>query len=135
MKLSEAIRLGAMLKPQAHLGFFDGQGTCAIGAANDAIGHLNDLLLGRFVEFKEWPVFNMPVTDPVTQWPTRLWDAVVTLNDTHRWTRERIAAWVEGIESQQDVLAVPEPASCEPPTTGSWAQASITHDEAEEVLR
>lgn len=95
MKLSEAIRLGAMLKPQAHLGFFDGQGTCAIGAAIDAIGHLNDLLLGRFVEFKEWPVFNMPVTDPVTQWPTRLWDAVVALNDTHRWSRERIADQVE----------------------------------------
>ena len=36
MRLSEAIRLGSMLKPQAFDAFFDGVGTCANGAARDA---------------------------------------------------------------------------------------------------
>jgi len=41
MRLSDAIRLGAMLKPQAYGGFhFEGR-TCAMGAALDACGRLD----------------------------------------------------------------------------------------------
>lgn len=36
MKLSEAIRLGAMLKPQAFGADIEGDSTCAIGAAIEA---------------------------------------------------------------------------------------------------
>ena len=38
MKLSEAIRLGAMLRMQAFGDFTDGIGSCAWGAANEASG-------------------------------------------------------------------------------------------------
>jgi hypothetical protein len=38
MTLSEAIRLGAMLKPQAFGDYTDGRGTCAWGAASEAAG-------------------------------------------------------------------------------------------------
>lgn len=66
MQLSEAIRLGAMLKPQIRCGFFDGQGTCAVGAAADAIGRLDDLVAGQFREFREWPVLSLDVVHPLT---------------------------------------------------------------------
>lgn len=104
MNLSEAIRLGALLKPQGHMGFLDQRsgGTCALGAATDAIGRLNDLLDGRFYEFREWPVLGATVESPETGWRTTVWQSVVTLNDLHGWTRERIADWVETIEAQQE---------------------------------
>lgn len=40
MRLSEAIVLGSMMKPQAFGIMFDGERTCALGAAKDAIGNL-----------------------------------------------------------------------------------------------
>ena len=36
LKLSEAIRIGAKLRPQSFGSFFDGEATCAIGAAFEA---------------------------------------------------------------------------------------------------
>lgn len=38
MKLSEAIKLGAMNGPQAFDAYTDGVGTCALGAALKAVG-------------------------------------------------------------------------------------------------
>ena len=38
MKLSEAIRLGAMLSPQGYDGYADGETRCALAAACDAVG-------------------------------------------------------------------------------------------------
>lgn len=103
MKLSDAIRLGAMLKPQGVRGFLDDDGnTCALGAAADAIGRLSDLLDGRFQEVAQWPFLNKPVAHPVTQQRRAMWDVVTTLNDIYGWTRERIADWVETIERERE---------------------------------
>src|SRR5580765_2975940 len=97
MKLSEAIRLGSMLKPQAFGHFDTGRGTCALGAAREAAGGMS------------FPISTAsPATCPACQqvmvtsekvWATAA--TVVHLNDKHRWTRERIADWVEGVGAAQ----------------------------------
>jgi hypothetical protein len=98
LRLSEAIRLGAMLKPQG-FGWFntDDGGTCAMGAAMQAAGHIRD-----------WPVVKKsPAACPACPL-VRVSDnthnatgaMIVHLNDDHRWTRERIADWVATLEAQ-----------------------------------
>src|SRR5688572_14543061 len=107
MRLSEAIRLGAMLKPQGFRALRDGGRTCAYGAAYEAAG----------VPFEEWRKLPKDVAEarlaevfpiiptlfhPCPACGLNFWIAagiVIThLNDTHRWTREQIADWVETIE-------------------------------------
>jgi hypothetical protein len=93
MKLSEAIRLGALLHPQL-FGAFNlieretGHilRTCAIGAAS-AAGY-DTTRLG-----------NSSVTQcPACQLRGGVAGIIAHLNDDHRWTRERIADWVEMCE-------------------------------------
>lgn len=93
MKLSEAIRLGAMLKPQAFGKLSDGVGTCALGAAEDAVG---------MSWFAAWPLQHPAFTAgcPACKYVPDVIDQATPahLNDVHRWTREQIADWVESIE-------------------------------------
>lgn len=102
MKLSEAIRLGALLKPQA----FNGRsvdGSCALAAACDAVGiariTFDD---GAFINYSRlegrFPLLTISVTVPTYGWSSSLSAAIYTLNDTDHWTREAIADWVESIE-------------------------------------
>lgn len=111
MKLSEAIRLGAMLKPQAFgalygelavvspgdvLGLRAIATSCALGAAHDAgwrgtvpnITPCCPVCSGR----------SYAPAGPVAA-------TVMHLNDGHRWTREQIADWVETIEQRTPVPA------------------------------
>lgn len=102
MKLSEAIRLGAMLKPQAFgLCYSDGR-TCAMGAAWDAIGKLHVTASDPSIDFGDsyWAVAG--VSCPVCGRASGSGMAVAHLNDDHRWTREQIADWVETIERAQE---------------------------------
>lgn len=122
MEMSEAIRLGAMLKPQHH-GDMRGSvrvktrvpgwrgsvlrhtvttletGTCALGAALDAIGESN----ARFMSVASmWPwTLAVLVRNPMTGERRDVLNTIWRLNDCHNWTRERIADWVETIEAQQ----------------------------------
>jgi hypothetical protein len=113
LKLSGAIRLGAMLKPQ---GFgdrsadADGITSCALGAAYDAAGIMDahrvwdDLavlfpILERFVGDVK-----CPVCDDLGEHDS----AIPHLNDDHKWTREQIADWVETIEAQYEQHAKDE---------------------------
>lgn len=107
MRLSDAIRLGAMMTVQCFGDFSDDSGevpaTCALGAAGQASGHTFQVL-----------------TDVMQVWPfTAYWGhcpdchtggeiayVVYHLNDDHLWTRERIADWVETLESPQAPPAV-----------------------------
>ena len=99
MKLSDAIRLGAMLKPQG----FEGTGsrrcpaTCAYGAALDAISS------DRFPR-TEWPwlgrLTNEKVQCPACNEKHGLY-IIPHLNNDHRWTREQIAEFVRTIEPQE----------------------------------
>lgn len=108
MKLYEAIRLGAMLKPQCfgHLVTFVPARTCALGAALDAVGTLATVK-GFFASMaaldEHFPeLMSVEVKCPghicvkhLTHQTYTLAGAITHLNDYHHWTREQIADWVE----------------------------------------
>jgi hypothetical protein len=99
VNLSEAIRLGAMLRPQAFGVDSDGVGTCAFGAAREAIGH--DMSLEFFLMERVFPIVSsFPSVCPACGKQTAIKASIVSehLNDKHRWTREQIADWVESVE-------------------------------------
>lgn len=107
MRLSEAIRLGAMLDPQVFGVTANEYGTCAIGGALKAIG-----VSGQYNEaLNHWPIAGEIVTNPVRGDMHLLFGIVRELNDEHEWTRERIADWVESIELSRAEL--PQPVSTE----------------------
>ena len=104
MTLSEAIRLGAMLKPQAFATLWDGRGgACALGAAFDAIGIGEDQSACDVPEpYRSWlgQRAECPVCPDEGGEYTRQ-ETIAHLNDMHRWTRERIADWVETTEAAE----------------------------------
>ena len=115
--LSQAIRLGCVLSTGQAFGVLsDGKRrTCAWGSAYQAIGVIDSA--GEIDEEKckvipqMWDVVaaHSPVVCPVNgcdKVPAALMSAVnagttiTHLNDVHRWSRERIADWVESIERE-----------------------------------
>ncbi len=123
MKLSEAMRLGAMLKPQGFGAMINvWGGTCALGAVADAVGQelvwppawcpILDVLWLR----TRYPILDMFAIDPVIPGAysgrLSLADVIVRLNDDHRWTRERIADWIEA-NFESTPSAAPEQESAE----------------------
>lgn len=122
MKLSEAIRLGAMLRPQGRGAFFiiarsnDGESSsCALGAAFEAKLGLDTAM--ETVElweaysrispkdfFKIFPIMEESVAHPVHKDSTAqtVFTTVVSLNDCWGWTREQIADWVESVEKEHE---------------------------------
>ena len=130
MRLSEAIRLGAMLKRQAFGAIEDEDGnTCALGAAYDAIGELHR---GQGYDWS-WACRRFPVLkvlDGSRGRPkcflcgTFVESIIPHLNDFHRWTRERIADWIQTLESADEPRASPETADAvredvEPPVVST----------------
>lgn len=119
MKLSEAIRLGSLLRPQARHQFFINGKTCALGAAQEASGMFPkniDELYGRYpltLPGLELLKNAFPILDVCVEYPVgskfrvgssfqkiknTVWHIVTYLNDTCRWDREKIAGWVESVE-------------------------------------
>lgn len=99
LTLSQAIRLGSMLKPQAFDWWTPGS-TCALQAACEAVGK----------DINDWDMLNteFPLLDALACCPVAgcrdagdLCDIVYHLNDQHEWSREQIADHVETIENQQ----------------------------------
>lgn len=103
MRLSEAIRLGAMMKPQCYFDFWLGGGSCAMGAALDAVGVTEFDLAAQATELPL--IFIGPVTCPACGVVGNIGAMMMHLNDSHRWTRERIADWVESIEHERESAA------------------------------
>jgi hypothetical protein len=121
MKLSEAIRLGSMMRPQAFGWIFDldGIATCAWGAGLEAAGiRIKAGQSNRYNTPVEWRgLVNKRVRCPAkhTKCDFCHWGELCVecansqslaltiehLNDDHKWTRERIADFVEQIENQQ----------------------------------
>lgn len=101
MRLSEAIRLGSMLKPHG-FGFValraDHQTSCAFEAAKEASG-------GKIDESVDllWPFLKRLTVCPECGSKETHGAGIISvhLNDNHRWTRERIADWVETIEPKE----------------------------------
>lgn len=107
LKLSEAIRLGATLKPQGFGSYFSGGKSCALGAALDAVGR------AEMEEDDIWPELLSHIDTVECPVCARLRDGhriIPHLNDDHQWTREQIADWVEQIEKQieKPELGIPE---------------------------
>lgn len=103
MKLSDAIRLGSMLKPQG----FDGRNkarSCALRAAGDAVGisdYLDSGALNYAALARRWPILRCPVQHPLAAFADDVMSSIYHLNDKRRWTREQIADWVETLESER----------------------------------
>ena len=95
MRVSEAMRLGAMLDEQG-FGAFDRDGkTCAMWAAMKAVNR--QMPIG-------WPEILKTVSACpacIYERSLDLYSVIVHLNDDHRWTREQIADWMDGIESDR----------------------------------
>lgn len=102
MRLSDAIRLGSMLKPQSfeapwiELRYVPA--TCALAAASDALG-LEKLDVGKAPWVGgDWQWTYSDATCPVCAVKSQVFGVVTHLNDQHFWTRERIADWIETME-------------------------------------
>ncbi len=105
MKLSEAIRLGAMLHKQGFgvMVLYDGGvlATCALGAAQQA---------GYTFSGKDWSrkmAYRYRCPTCREGWPAL--EMITHLNDWHKWTREQIADWVATIEPQEAVSPIETP--------------------------
>lgn len=97
MRLSEAIRLGAMMRPQTFRTLLTDDGACALGAALLAVGSRPEAAVRSALD--RWPWASTVSADCPTCGRSRTVFRVIThLNDRHRWTREQIAKWVAGIE-------------------------------------
>lgn len=112
MKLSDAILLGSTMKAQGFWALFEDDRTCAMGAAYDAIGILDDVLESRnYTERMAVVAPHFPLIASSNQnyeCPSKgcelarisVGGLAAHLNDLHKWTRERIAAWVATVEPQ-----------------------------------
>lgn len=85
-KLSQAIRLGSTFRPQAFGGLYVAGGSCALGAAAEALhikcGSLSSKAAKAII--KRFP--KVPFTTL---------QLVIQLNDRMRLSREQIADWLE----------------------------------------
>jgi hypothetical protein len=121
-KLSDAIRLGAAIHPQYFNNLFGWQftqsgnpdqmevsRTCALGAAMVGIGKMPENFLASVKQPSldllntRWPCLNYdepcPSCDGDSKWAANhnLQSIIVHLNDGHKWSREKIANWLEGL--------------------------------------
>ena len=112
MRLSTAIRLGSLLKPQE----FGGEGyhgrSCALRAAAEAVGIVDDW--GGVLDYaaiqQRWPWIGTSLAIPTRSYCALAMDTIVFLNDEERWTREQIADWVQGQEeAHAPTMADPAP--------------------------
>jgi hypothetical protein len=118
MKLSDAIRLGAMLKPQGFgcwTAAANAPASCALGAAYDALGMFGEGVRLWEVLAKRYPVLRaMNLMACPACGATEIGSMVPHVNDSHGWTREQIADWVATIEAQQEQpTEQPQPVSVE----------------------
>lgn len=106
MKLSEAMREGAKLRPQGFGSYFQPVAgdffSCAIGAAYEGIvGKLDkrpDYMRSETIEHEAaFDMFDVEVINPVRNIRRNLHETIACLNDDEKWTREQIADWLETI--------------------------------------
>lgn len=122
MKLSEAIRAGCLMKPVQGFGSKSIETTqdkvCVLGAAGCGAGMNNDNWGTAFTKLRdEFPILNERVAEPpesirlYSPKDNRLQTCMWILNDAFRWTRERIADWVEQIEQEVEECGLKEEGS------------------------
>lgn len=113
MKLSTAIRDGAKFRPQAFSGpggIYQSVTSCAIVAALEAVTGSIDRAVRLYwthnADVGLFPVLDCEVTDPTcASKQDTLWHVITELNDGKKWSRERIADYVETVEEYQAIAA------------------------------
>ena len=101
MKLSEAIRMNGMMKPQGFgaESYLSLEAPCVLGGALQMIGklpHSRDYSLPITV----WEFLMNRAKCPACSCARRInvLGVLTHLNDWHKWTRSQIADWVETVE-------------------------------------
>ncbi len=108
MKLSEAILLGAMMKPQGGIWGYP-HTSCGLQAALDAVGE--DGKYPAHESSRVWPWLNKNIECPWCVHEHAGYDIIGRcLNDGGKWTRQKIAKWVASIEPQ-DIIEPAQPQS------------------------
>jgi hypothetical protein len=111
MTLSEAIKLGATLRPQAFGGLFktpihsvEGIGSCALGAAYEATFGKTQPAARQFDVYAalsdQYPLLDAPARCAECGLERTVEGVISHLNDVHFYTREAIAAWVATQEAR-----------------------------------
>ena len=103
------MRLGAMLHPQGFGGLLFKGRTCAMGAAYAAVGLRERMGVAHMLLMLNGSPWWQFLNEPAPVCPecevgsgTIMYGLILHLNDGHRWTRERIADYIETIEPQQE---------------------------------
>ena len=107
MKLSKAILEGSKLRKKAEGSLFFENKSCALGAAyeyafdklskKDLIGDVDDEHDGhKYIQLsKKFPELDHTYSSPrYNGRENRLLDIIVELNDTLKWSRQKIARWL-----------------------------------------
>jgi hypothetical protein len=111
MKLSEAILMNGMTKPQGFGGesFSSPDAPCALGGALQSVGRqlvgrlsvdVNYLAVGELWPWTRKEAF-CPMCADVDDLHVRFIAVIWHLNDEHRWTRAQIAEWVASVEPKE----------------------------------
>lgn len=112
MKLSEAIRVGSKMHPQAFGNLRDSDGTCAVGAALEATNTFGVPI------YETFPILTtLGLSCPFCPSPksimgndcVKFGQIIAHINDVHRLSREAIAEWVETIEKKLETEQAPSP--------------------------
>lgn len=101
MLLSEAMRKGAAMKPQAYSSQNGVTATCALQAACDGVGLPTSRWNNLDSDTSPWPWLNSSGSHHFGGHKRRYIELIWELNDTQKWTREAIADWVATIEPQE----------------------------------
>src|SRR6185295_5240963 len=105
--------LGAMMRPQVTGITSDQRGTCALGAALEAVGRANNPEEGWMPIYDIWPVTRETVSYPGERHHGErmlVGSCCWILNDADHWTRERIADFVAGVEDTLSTAVTLQPA-------------------------
>lgn len=108
---SEAIRDGAKRRPQGFNFYFSEGGSCAFGAAMEAIFEVRDETPGACVRLYPY-LDNRSGPCPACKKRANVYVSVSSmifhLNDEHKWTREQIADFVEQYEESIGFVTISE---------------------------
>lgn len=116
MKLSEAIHLGSMLRPQIYGPYSSRHGTCAMGAALEAVGKLgrntatNERRMDRIWPWVAWrlEMRYCPNCARIGRFKN-IHDLIIHLNDEDHVSRGQIAELMHKVEKQALDQLVPNP--------------------------
>lgn len=99
--LAEAMRKGAALRPQCFGSYFWQGASCAIGAAYEgATGRANEEVNRNHVLQLFPDIAGKGCVCPSCGESHTAYTMMVHLNDTHKWTREAIASWMDSLQVQ-----------------------------------